>query len=133
MEADTSEINYPAWMEPSKAADIIVETGRRAGLSLKVLLGNELSRPMDILSSEGWGICWFMTTGTVAVASKFDEETGMIMRWWPSRYLMRYSERLADPQNREQKCIVKRAEAMVPFILDHLTQIRRLHERSRKK
>ena len=120
------DIEYPAWMEPSRAADIIVETGRRAGFRFKILLGNERTRPMDILCSEGWGLCWFMTTGTVAVASRFDDETGMITRWWPSRYLLRYSE----SQDGERKCIVKRPEAMVPFILDHLTQIRRLHERS---
>ena len=121
-----SEIEKPVWMEPSKAADEIVKIGERAGLDLKILLGNEGSRPMDILCSEGWGVCWFTTTGTVCVASRFDDETGMITRVWPSRCLLRYPE----SQDRARKCIVKHAEAMVPFILDHLTQIRRLHERS---
>lgn len=120
------KIEIPEYLSPSKAADMIVKMGKRAGLNLRILMGNEGSYPMDILSSEGWGICWYMSSKTVCVASAFDEETGMIVRCWPSRCLLRYPE----SQDRERRCKVMHPEAMVPFILDHLSQIRRLHERS---
>ncbi len=121
--------NPPVWMDLCGATEIIKKAGERAGLKLNILLDNSPSYPMDIISSEGWGICWYTTTGTVCAAAAFDKETGVITKTWPSRSLLRYPE----SQDRMRKCTVNRAEDMVPFILDHLPQIRKLHERVKRK
>ena len=122
--AQLKKILCKAWAEehpPIKSEiDLKIERIRQdafeAGLALNVRDCGSTQRQIDIVSSEGWGVQWFARTGTICAARIIEGQ----------KYITGIYESKKLSENGVERCTVRDAKDIVPFIQSKIHILRSL-------